>query len=104
MSEFVRWDSVKERLGPMTPDRRIAAHSALEAEMVAYVLRELRKDHGLSQAQLAERMGVSQRRVSAIERGRIDSTEVSTVRSYVEALGGRVHLVAEIDGKQTLIA
>ena len=104
MSEFVRWEDVEKRLGPMTPERRAAAQSALEAEIAAYVLRELRKQHGLSQAQLAERMGVSQRRVSAIERGDMDRVEVSTVRSYVEALGGKVRLVADFDGEQTLIA
>lgn len=101
---FIRWEELKAQLPPMTPEERAEARSALEAEIAAYVLRELRKEHGLSQAQLAERMGVSQRRVSAIERGEIDRNEVSTVRNYVEALGGRVHLVAEFDGKTTLIA
>lgn len=89
---------------PISDDDRRQAQSALEAELTAHMLRELRKAHRLSQAQLAERMGVSQRRVSAIERGAINRNEVATLRAYVEALGGRIHLVAEFDGKQTLIA
>jgi Helix-turn-helix domain len=41
-------------------------------------------------------MDVSQVRVSQIENGDIDRTEVGTLRSYVEALGGRLRIVAEI--------
>ncbi len=101
---FVRWEDFESRRGPMTPERRAAARSALEAEIAAYHLRELRKQHGLSQARLAERMGVSQRRVSAIERGDMDHVEISTVKAYIEALGGRVRLIAEFDGEFTPIA
>jgi len=47
---------------------------------------------------------VSQRRVSAIERGKVDRSEVATIRSYVTALGGELELVARIDGMTTQIA
>jgi hypothetical protein len=33
-------------------------------------------------------MHVTQRRVSAVERGELDRTELGTVVAYVEALGG----------------
>lgn len=58
------------------------------AEVRAYKLRELREASGLTQQQLATCIGVSQRQVSKIERGDLESTRVGTIRGYLEALGG----------------
>jgi transcriptional regulator with XRE-family HTH domain len=55
-------------------------------------LAEERKQRGLTQAQLAETMGVTPGRVSQIERGKLSTIE-ATAR-YVRALGGRLDLVA----------
>lgn len=60
----------------------------LLAEMRAYRLREVREAAGLTQAQLAERIGVGQRQISKIEKGDIDSAKVGTIRRYLEAVGG----------------
>ncbi|CAI7674904.1 unnamed protein product [Penicillium discolor] len=49
-------------------------------EVRAYRLRELRERLGLSQAQLAERIGVGQRQVSKIENGDLDSARIGTRR------------------------
>ena len=49
-------------------------------------------------------MGISQRRVSAIERGDIDRSELTTLRAYIEALGGHIHIVAEFDEVTAQIA
>ncbi|WP_066587488.1 helix-turn-helix domain-containing protein [Corynebacterium provencense] len=62
------------------------------SEVRAYRLRELREQAGLTQAELAERIGVGQRQVSKIERGDIDNAKVSTIRSYLEAVGGALSL------------
>lgn len=58
------------------------------AEVRANHLRELREQAGLTQTQVAERIGVGQRQVSKIERGDLESTRVGTIRSYLEAVGG----------------
>lgn len=58
------------------------------AEVRAYRLRELREQAGLTQAQLAERIGVGQRQVSKIKRGDLDNAKVGTIRSSLEAVGG----------------
>lgn len=58
------------------------------AEVRAYRLRELREQAGLTQAQLAERIGVGQRQVSKIEHGDLDSARIGTIRRYLEAVGG----------------
>ena len=72
---------------------RIEVHKKrMLAEVRAYRLRELREQAGLTQAQLAERIGVGQRQVSKIEQGDLDSAKVGTIRSYLEAVGGELSL------------
>ena len=58
------------------------------AEVRAYRLRELREAAGLTQAQLAERIGAGQRQVSKIENGDLDSAKIGTIRNYLQAVGG----------------
>jgi DNA-binding XRE family transcriptional regulator len=60
------------------------------ADVRAYQLRELRQAAGLSQQQVAERIGVSQRQVSKIEHGDIDNAKIRTIRGYLEAVGGNI--------------
>ncbi len=101
--EFTTLEEILEER-PVDPQALAREVSVVEAQMSGYLLRELRKGQGLSQQTLADRMGVSQRRVSAIERGLVDRTEVATIRSYVTALGGELKLVAQIGETSTLIA
>ena len=61
-------------------------------EIRAYRLRELREQAGLTQVQLAERIGVGQRQVSKIEQGDLENTRLGTIRSYLEAVGGSMLL------------
>lgn len=80
---------------PVSPDDRklIEAHKeTLLAEVRAYRLRELRERAGLTQAEVAARIGVGQRQVSKIEHGDLDSTKIGTIRSYLEAVGGTLVL------------
>jgi hypothetical protein len=46
---------------------------------------------------------VSQSRVSRIERGELDHAEIATVRSYVEALGGEVEIVAKFGDERITV-
>jgi len=48
---------------------------------------EARQATGLTQAQLAERMGVSQAQVARIEKRGYDAYTLNTLRRYVAALG-----------------
>jgi len=80
------------------------AREATRSYMDAYALREARTDGGMTQAQLAESMGVSQNRVSRMERGDLGVMSLDTIRRYVEALGGTVSLVADLPtGRITLL-
>ena len=61
-------------------------------EVRAYRLRELREQAGLTQAALAERIGVGQRQVSKIEQGDLENAKLGTIRRYLEAVGGSMLL------------
>lgn len=54
-------------------------------------LRRLRLDAGLTQAQVATRLGLTQPEVSKLERR--PDVRLSTLRSYIGAVGGRLALV-----------
>ncbi len=80
-----------------------AGAAALVAKIRARTLAEQRVRLGLTQAEVAQRMGVRQERVSAIERAQPGATEVRTLAAYVEALGGRLQISAEFSGENVLL-
>jgi phage shock protein A len=77
--------------------------AALAARNRARTLAEERTRLGLSQTEVAQRMGVPQDQVAAIERAEPGTTEVRTLVSYVEALGGRLELTAEFGGDRVVL-
>ena len=64
-------------------------------------LATLRRSAGLTQLALAGRMRISQSDLSKLERRR--DLHLSTLQAYVHALGGRIHLVAELPGRDVEI-
>lgn len=68
---------------------------------IGEALRELRRFSGLSQAQMAQRLDVGQASVSKVEKGRTD-VHVSTIKKYVEALGGKLQVSAAFDAGSPL--
>ena len=86
---------------PVDRDLVDAHKERMLAEVRACRLRELREEAGLTQAQLAERIGVGQRQVSKIERGDLDSAKVRTIRNYLEAVGGSL-VIEYVVGDQRL--
>ena len=74
---------------------RAEARNQTQAYILGYRLAQLRLRLKLSQAVVAERMGISQPRVSQLEKGDIGQMEVETLGRYVLALGGRLRLVAD---------
>ena len=78
-----------------------AGMDQLRAEQRAFRLAEMRRRLGVTQAQVATRMGITQGRVSAIEHAKPGTTELRTLAAYVEALGGRLEIIADF-GDQRL--
>jgi DNA-binding XRE family transcriptional regulator len=90
VSSYVRWKDVRaeyvERAGG--EEAVEAGRQELPAIVVGHRLAELRKARGLTQQQVADRMGITKGRVSQIEQGRVSGQEV--VARYAAALGGRL--------------
>ena len=64
-------------------------------------LRSLRQAHDLTQERMAALLGVKQENVSRLER-RTDLL-LSTMASYIEAMGGKLKLVAEFPGQKPVV-
>ena len=78
------------------PDDRPVVEEARQRRTLqvrAAGLAEMRKQTGMTQAQVAEAMGVSQQRVSAIENGSV--AELATLADYIRALGGELKVIAD---------
>jgi transcriptional regulator with XRE-family HTH domain len=92
-------DRIRKQL-PAARRRRIVARAAtLIAEEKS--LQELRQAHKLTQELMAHVLGVGQDSVSRLEQ-RSDLL-ISTLRGYVEALGGRLSLVVESPGEDPVV-
>lgn len=101
MSGYSSWAETKRRMREAQPEvsdaewheRKQAARTATEAYVLGCHLREIREEQGLTQSQVAESLGISQARVSQIERGEIHDLE--TMRTYVRALGAKITVCVE---------
>src|SRR5271154_1619320 len=82
---------------PVDQQREVEAQAArlIEEEMT---LRDLRKAHALTQERMAKALHISQDGVSRIEK-RSDFL-LSTLRSYIEAMGGKLRLVVEFPDRK----
>jgi DNA-binding XRE family transcriptional regulator len=108
-AKFTRWSDVKAKaaaVDPRTPAERETGQAAAADRREAYVrghqLAEMRKAAGLTQAQLAEALGVSQARISKIEHG--ETSGIDVVRTYVAALGGTLDVVATLGDRSWKVA
>ncbi len=72
-----------------------AARTQLHDVVRAQRLADIRRGQAVTQVGLSKSMNISQARVSKIENGDLSHTELGTLESYVEALGGRLHIVAD---------
>jgi DNA-binding XRE family transcriptional regulator len=105
MSSYVRWSDIRaEHVARAGGEEAVAAGKReLLAQVTGHRLAELRKSLGLTQQQVAERMGVTKGRVSQIEQGKVSGQEV--LARYASALGGRLHQAIYFDdGNITAIA
>jgi DNA-binding transcriptional regulator YiaG len=93
--------SLKKSLARKSPERR--TRIAAEAKrMIAeeLTLRDLRKAHKMSQKKLAAMLGLSQVSVSNFEKR--SNMRLSTLREYIEALGGELQLRATFPGRPSV--
>jgi DNA-binding XRE family transcriptional regulator len=97
MSGYVNWRDIRDQEVARAGGEEIVAAGKQEllSEVQGHRLAEIRRGRGLTQAQVAERMGVTKGRISQIEQGKISGQEV--LLRYVAALGGRLHQAIYFD-------
>ncbi len=83
---------------------RANARTLTQAYILGDRLAQLRTQEGLTQAEIADRMQVSQARVSKLERGDLDQLEVGTIRRYVASLGSNLKLVADFEDHDVTVS
>lgn len=64
-------------------------------------LQELRRARAMTQVRLAKNLGVAQKQISEIEK-RTDM-HISTLRRSIEAMGGKLSLVAEFPDRKPVV-
>jgi transcriptional regulator with XRE-family HTH domain len=78
------------------PEFRVAYEEEAGKKELWLQLVEARQAAGLTQAELAKRLGISQAQVARIERRGYDAYTLSTLRRYVKALGAGFSLEVRV--------
>lgn len=93
--------TLQEVLNQLPPERRKKIDERTD-ELIAEImsLQELRKVREQTQEHIAETLGITQENVSRIEKRR--DLLVSTLRRQVEALGGRLSLIARFPDRPSV--
>lgn len=92
------FSELRSRMSPEAKERAELLATTLRLQMM---LAELRREAGVSRKEMAEKLSVQQGSVAKIER-RSDML-VSSVRRFVEAVGGELEIVARIKGRAVRI-
>ncbi len=93
-----------DKIRPVNREAIAEIVKQMRAQSRAYKLRELREALAITQVQLAAKIDVSQNRISRIEHGDIEKSQVDTLRKYVEAVGGTLRLEVEIGDQRFTLA
>lgn len=83
------------------PELRAIYEEEAEKKELWLQLVEARQKAGLTQAELAKRLGVSQAQVARIEKRGYDSYTLNTLRRYVRALGDGFSLEVKVHQPET---
>jgi hypothetical protein len=89
------WEDLKKKY--FTAEEIAESQRYAEREVLKMNLRELRCFTGTTQVQLAKAAKMKQPELSRIEKR--EDHLLSTLRAYVEGLGGEVEVIARFDGK-----
>ena len=93
--------TLDEILAEMPEERRARIQKRAEEISAEINLRELRRLRKLTQARLSRKLKIGQEGVSRIEK-RTD-LYISTLRSYLEGVGGKLSLVVELPDRPPVI-
>lgn len=93
-SKTKSWRDIRR---PLSAEKEAALQEQVKAEVERLNrvtgLDQLRRARSLSQVQLAEQLGTNQGALSRLERQ--SDLYISTLRRFVHALGGEIHIIAK---------
>ena len=95
-----RYEAWRKRL-LANPETEALYHEEAAKKELWMQLVEARHDAGLTQVQMAERLGVTQTQVARIEKAGYDAYSLNTLRRYVAALGEGYELEVRIRRRET---
>lgn len=90
MAGHIRWTRIRRS----SPEQAARFRREAAEDLEGVTLKELRALAGATQVQVAEKLEAAQTQVAQIERR--DDHKVSTLKRYVEALGGELHVHASL--------
>ncbi|MES1165822.1 MAG: XRE family transcriptional regulator [Verrucomicrobiota bacterium] len=97
--------SVKRRVESEAEPVRVLGRGLRAQRGVHLTIRTVREATGKTQVDVAALSDIDQSDVSRLEsRDNFDDCQVSTLRRYVEAIGGRLELVAAFGNKKIILA
>ena len=95
-----KWSDIRAQ--KFSPEELRQIDQEVEGELLQMDLRALREAAGLTQGELAQRVEITQSQLSKMERR--EDHRISTLRRYVEALGGNLEICAVINGKRVKLS
>lgn len=99
-----KWEEVEKDIFTADDEPEVLlAQEQLRAQVRAYQLAEIRRTRHITQREVAEIIGVSAARISQIEHGQVDRAAIRGLAEYVQALGGRLELVADFGDQRIRI-
>lgn len=93
--------NLNQLMQQLSPERRAKVELMASEMILDYQLQQIRQTLELSQQELAEKMGISQPTLSAIE-NRGQDVKLSTLKRYIEAAGGKLRLDIELPTGQSV--
>ena len=93
--------TLKDVMDGLAPERRAGIEARADELLLEFLtLKKLRSQMETTQTVLARNMGVEQATIAQLEQRK--DIHVSTLRKYVEALGGTLSIIADLPGQGPL--
>lgn len=87
MAGHTRWSKVRDKL---PPEQRGRIAERVKDMKIGMLIAELREEHGMTQQEVADQLGISQPGVSQMEAG--EEIQLNTLRKLIRTMGGEVIL------------
>lgn len=92
--------TLQDVIAEFSPEDQVDIRKMAQVMVLDTGLQLMREELSLSQKQVAQKMGVSQPAIAAIEQ-RGNDLKVLTLKRYVEAMGGQLSLLVQLpDGNK----